>query len=247
MTNYPDIFFQNKELQSNCLNKNLIIESPYKRNIDSYFFNRAKSIKKSKLKLKLFDTPLDKKPNNFLEKLVTADTTESTDKNKEQNLNSNDFSSISNSSKSNIVNLHKKYNQRNSSKNKYLKEKIGQSLDVNRPKLIIKKTRPSFYLPKLINIPSPSKDYNLDTESSLNKDFFSSKEIDDNFRKKNLRLYSEDNLTNQHKSIEPIFIEKRIKYYNLKNVRFNIKNPIERNRVMKYIVNFNRILTINKC
>ena len=249
MSNYQDMIFSNKKCQLNYLNENVANENPYKNNLNSYFFNRGKSTNKPKLNLKNFETPLNNRPSFLLEKLTTADTTNNINKKKELKLKDSSF--IRNPSDKNIINLHKKYNQRNSSKDKY-KEKVSKSLDICRPKLTIKKTRPSFYLPKLINIPSPLKDQNLYSKSSLYKDNnILNKEIDNdphnNNLYKNVYLNSDGNVIDKNRSIEPIFIEKRIKYYNLKKVRFNFRNPIERNKVMKYIVNFNKILAINKC
>ena len=248
MSKYPEIFFPNIGYQSNYFNKNISNDSIYKRNLNSFVFNRANSINKPKLKIT--ETPFSNKTNFLTEKLMTTGTINNSYKKKNKNLFHNKFSTISNSSDDNVIKLQKRRNQRKSIKNKYLKQKISQSLDVTRPKLIMKKTKPDFYLPKLITIPSPIKEHNLYSDNS-NNDFFSNKELEDNINKKNFYkntyLHSEENVMNKRKNFEPLFIEKRITYYNLKNLRFNIKDPIERSKVMKFINNFNNILTINKC
>ena len=235
MFNFPQITNLKREFQPKNMIKNISHDNSSHNYFNSFIFDK-KSYKKN-INLKIFDSPLRTKNNIAIGDLININSSKNKNNNKTSNIIYNYQNHLPLKKKINIS-LSKHSIQEIKLPNEFkknMKKNNDEICGYNRPRGTIKKTNPKFYLPKLVNLST-----NLGRNTNLS--------MDKEFHEKKSENMSEENLIDEklNNDKEPIFLEKKIKYNNMKNIRLNIKSPGDRNKLRKYIVNLNKILAINK-
>ena len=238
MLNFPNIINLKKDYKPKNMLKNVSYDNPHHYDLNPFFFEKNRY--KNNINLLILDSHLRTKNDIEFEDLINVSSTKNTNKNtpNSSNIINNYYNYLPKKTKCTIQ-LSKHPIQQKKVRNKFIKNmKVINSKfsDYTRPLGIVKKTNPKFYLPKLINLSTNfgRRNINLSIDKELHE-----KENECNFEENTI-----DEKLNYDKV--PIFLEKKIKYNNMKNIRLNIKSPGERNKLRKYVVNLNKILAINK-